>query len=48
MEDPPHIDAGEFTDKGYINQDAVLARRAVLVEALHSEKPGRGVIRVAG
>jgi feruloyl-CoA synthase len=32
---PPDIDAGEITDKGYINQRAVLARRATEVERLH-------------
>jgi feruloyl-CoA synthase len=36
----PSIDAGEITDKGYVNQRAVLARRAALVERLHA--PGRG------
>lgn len=35
MEEPPSIDAGEITDKGYINQRAVLARRAHLVEQLY-------------
>src|SRR6185436_9100701 len=34
LADPPSIDAGEITDKGYINQRAVLDRRAGLVEAL--------------
>jgi len=32
----PSIDAGEITDKGYINQRAVLARRAAQVEQLYS------------
>jgi feruloyl-CoA synthase len=36
MSEPPSIDAGEITDKGYINQRAVLERRAALVERLHS------------
>ena len=44
MEELPNIDAGEITDKGYINQRAVLARRASLVEALHAQVPGPGVI----
>ena len=26
MDEPPSVDAGEITDKGYINQSAVLAR----------------------
>jgi feruloyl-CoA synthase len=35
MSEPPSIDAGEITDKGYINQRAVLLRRAALVETLY-------------
>ena len=45
MAEPPSIDANEITDKGYINQRAVLARRSALVEALHAERPGSDVIR---
>ncbi len=41
MEEPPSIDAGEITDKGYINQRAVLERRRELVEALY-RPPGEG------
>lgn len=33
---PPDLDAGEITDKGYINQRAVLARRADEVALLHT------------
>ena len=33
---PPSIDAGEITDKGSINQRAVLRNRAALVEKLYS------------
>jgi feruloyl-CoA synthase len=33
---PPSIDAGEITDKGYINQRAVLARRKESLEALYA------------
>jgi feruloyl-CoA synthase len=36
MTEPPQIDAGEITDKGYINQRAVLSRRADLVERLYT------------
>ncbi len=36
MEAPPSIDAGEITDKGYINQRAVLEARADLVQRLYS------------
>ncbi len=36
---PPSIDAGEITDKGYINQRAVLENRAALVEKLYAGAP---------
>jgi feruloyl-CoA synthase len=39
MDEPPSIDANEITDKGYINQRAVLERRAALVEKLYSSSP---------
>jgi feruloyl-CoA synthase len=39
MTEPPSIDANEITDKGYMNQRAVLERRAALVEKLYSEDP---------
>ena len=39
MSEPPQIDGNEITDKGYINQRAVLERRAVLVEKLYSSSP---------
>ncbi|CCD93664.1 Long-chain-fatty-acid-CoA ligase (Long-chain acyl-CoA synthetase) (Acyl-CoA synthetase) [Bradyrhizobium sp. ORS 375] len=35
--EPPSLDAGEITDKGYINQRAVLTRRANLVAMLQDE-----------
>ncbi len=35
LAEPPAIDKGEVTDKGSINQRAVLAARAALVEALY-------------
>ena len=40
MTAPPSIDAGEITDKGSINQRAVLKHRAALVERLYAEPPG--------
>ena len=46
MTEPPSIDAGEITDKGYVNQRLVIARRAALVQALYSEPPGPGVIQL--
>jgi feruloyl-CoA synthase len=40
LTDPPSIDAGEITDKGYINQRAVLRHRAALVDALYNHNMG--------
>ena len=39
MTEAPSIDANEITDKGYINQRAVLERRAALVEKLYAGGP---------
>jgi feruloyl-CoA synthase len=36
LAEPPHIDRGEITDKGSINQRAVLQHRAAQVEALYA------------
>jgi feruloyl-CoA synthase len=36
LAEPPSIDRGEVTDKGSINQAAVLLHRAALVEALYA------------
>ncbi|MBD9665977.1 feruloyl-CoA synthase [Variovorax paradoxus] len=36
LSEPPSLDAGEITDKGYINQRAVLVRRAAEVARLHA------------
>jgi feruloyl-CoA synthase len=44
LEDPPHIDRGEVTDKGSINQRAVLAHRAELVERLYADVPDEQVL----
>jgi feruloyl-CoA synthase len=35
LTEPPSLDAGEITDKGTINQRAVLARRRDLVDQLY-------------
>jgi len=43
LTEPPSIDAGEITDKGYVNQRATLERRHALVEQLYAEPPGPGV-----
>ncbi|MDH3611716.1 MAG: feruloyl-CoA synthase [Gammaproteobacteria bacterium] len=37
LDEPLSIDAGEITDKGYVNQRAVLERRHALVEQLYSD-----------
>src|SRR5512134_2745484 len=39
MAEAPSIDANEITDKGYMNQRAVLERRAQLVEKLYRNDP---------
>jgi feruloyl-CoA synthase len=36
LSEPPSIDSGEVTDKGSINQRAVLKHRAALVQAVHN------------
>ncbi|WIG57955.1 MAG: hypothetical protein OJF49_000700 [Ktedonobacterales bacterium] len=41
---PPRLDANETTDKGYINQIAVLNNRAEMVELLYQDEPGGDVI----
>jgi feruloyl-CoA synthase len=44
MTRPAGLDAGEITDKGYVNQRTVLARRAALVELLYADPAPAGVI----
>jgi feruloyl-CoA synthase len=47
LADPPSIDAGEITDKGYINQRAVLARRAAAVAMLYADPLPPQVVELA-
>lgn len=47
LAEPPAIDAGEITDKGYINQRAVLGRRAAVIERLYDDSMA-DVIRISG
>jgi feruloyl-CoA synthase len=47
MHELPSLDLGEMTDKGSINQRAVLANRAPLVEQLYADTPP-GHVLVAG
>lgn len=44
---PPGIDANEITDKGYVNQRAVLQHRAAEIATLHAETPAPAVIMIA-
>ena len=44
LESAPSIGAGEITDKGSINQRAVLANRQALVESLYADHPPREVL----
>ena len=44
LTEPPSIDGGEITDKGYINQRTTLERRADQVTRLHAADPDDGVV----
>jgi len=44
LDEPPSLDAGEMTDKGSINQRAVLARRKSLVDELYRDPPSEKVL----
>lgn len=46
MTEPPSIDSGEITDKGYVNQRQTLERRADLAARLFKTPPGEGVVVV--
>ncbi len=46
MAEPPSLDAGEATDKGSINQRAVLSRRAALVNELYATQPSANIIAI--
>jgi feruloyl-CoA synthase len=47
LDAPLSIDRGEVTDKGSINQRAVLEHRAALIEALYAEAPPPHVITLS-
>jgi feruloyl-CoA synthase len=44
MSRPAGLDAGEITDKGYVNQRRVLANRAHLVDLLYDDEPVGAVV----
>jgi len=46
VEQPPSLDAGEVTDKGSLNQRAVLDHRSVLVTQLYAPEPSPQIFRV--
>jgi feruloyl-CoA synthase len=46
--EPPVLDAGEITDKGYVNQRVVLERRHELVARLYTEDSGADILRPGG
>ncbi len=46
LTEPPSIDAGEITDKGYVNQRLVIDRRADLVSRIYAEPMAEGVVQL--
>jgi len=46
LAEPPSLDAGEMTDKGSINQRAVLARRSSLLDELYTTPHSPNVISI--
>ena len=48
LEEPPSADAHEVTDKGSINQGAVLDHRAALVEEIYKEPPSNLILVLKG
>ena len=44
LTEPPQIDAGEITDKGYLNQRAVLERRTNIIAQLYAQPSAADVI----
>ncbi len=47
LAEPASIDASEITDKGYLNQRAVLSARAALVERLYADPTAPEVILIS-
>jgi len=47
LSEPPNLDAGEITDKGYVNQRECLKRRASEVDRLYADAPDAAIITPA-
>jgi feruloyl-CoA synthase len=46
LDQPPAIDAQELTDKGSVNQQAVLRHRAAIVQQLFADRPAAHIIHI--
>ena len=46
VQEPPSLDAGEITDKGSLNQRAVLDRRTETIDQLYAVEPSAQVLRI--
>lgn len=46
LAEAPSLDAGEITDKGYVNQATALGRRSLDVEKLYADPPGNDIVAV--
>ncbi len=46
LDEPPALDHGEITDKGSLNQRAILEHRSALVDELYAENPPPRVLRL--
>lgn len=46
LAEPPSLEAGEITDKGYVNQRRVLSRRAALADSLYADPLAPGVTEI--
>jgi feruloyl-CoA synthase len=46
VQEPPSLDAGEITDKGSLNQRAVLDRRTAIIDQLYAAEPSSEVLRI--
>jgi feruloyl-CoA synthase len=45
-QEPPSLDAGEITDKGSLNQHAVLERRTATVDQLYAAETSSQILRI--